>query len=359
MRLSVLALVAGFIAFTPAVAAAQDVALPRLPSEALDVVPPSTWVQGAPGQMVVRRGECRDFPADQIRRRIVDIAVQEWAFFGFPVLDLRNGARLTPPGALSGSGGAAPQWSVGPSRMPPLGPQESARVATTIAGYWAATPQGPGIVREQNVSWNGPGGVAARWRAPWSAAFISWVMCEAGLGSPQTFQHAIAHWTYVDQAIRARDGGSPQAGFVAYDIGEAVVEPGDLLCQSNRPAYRSLAERRRHLGGGARSHCDVVVEVDEDRERILTIGGNVLRVVRLKIFPAPRDPAGKLRPMSGEGRPLYAHLKLRADPIEPGAIRNSATFQAPECSNGAAPQLRMARALSELAIEIPTSSGCR
>jgi len=359
MRLAVLALAAGLMASTPTVAAAQDASLPRLPSQLLDVVPPSTWVQGAPGQMVVRRGECRDFPADQLRRRIVDIAVQEWAFFGFPVLDLRNGARLTPPGALSGSGGRAPQWTVGPQRTPPLGPQESARVASTIAGYWAATPQGPGIVREQNGSWNGPSGVAARWRAPWSAAFISWVMCEAGLGSPQTFQHAIAHWTYVDQAIRARDGGSPQAGFVAYDIGDAEVEPGDLLCQSNRPAYRSLAERRRHLGSGARSHCDVVVEVDEDRERVLTIGGNVLRVVRLKIFPAPRDASGKLRPESGEGRPLYAHLKLRADAIEARAIRSSATFQAPECSNGAAPQLRMARALSELAIEVPISGGCR
>jgi len=42
----------------------------------LDVVLPSTWVQGAPGQMVVRRGECRDFRAEQLRRRIVDIAMQ-------------------------------------------------------------------------------------------------------------------------------------------------------------------------------------------------------------------------------------------------------------------------------------------
>jgi hypothetical protein len=359
MRPAVLALAAGFIAFAPAVVVAQDAALPRLPSDLLDVVPPSSWVQGTPGRMTIRRGECRELPSHQLRRRIVDIAVQEWAFFGFPVLDLRNGARLSPPGALSGSDQLAPQWSLGPGRTPPLGPGESARVAATIAGYWAVTPQGPGIVSEQNRNWNGPNGVAARWRAPWSAAFISWVMCEAGLGNPDAFQHAIAHWTYVDQAIRARDGRSPQAAFVAYDIGEAAVEPGDMLCQSNRPAYRSLAERRRQLGGGARSHCDVVVEVDEGREQILTIGGNVLRVVRLKIFPALRDPEGKLRPESGEGRPLYAHLKLRADPIEAGAIRSSATFQAPGCSNGTAPQLRMVRALSELGIEVPVSDGCR
>ena len=46
-------------------------------------------------------------------------------------------------------------------------------------------------------------------------------MCEAGLGATDSFQRAIAHHTYIDQAIRARDGRLPRAAYRAYDIGEA------------------------------------------------------------------------------------------------------------------------------------------
>ena len=169
------------------------------------------------------------------------------------------------------------------SRLPPA---EAARVAASIAGYWAVTPEGSWIVARQNDRWNGPDGIAARWNAPWSAAFVSWVMCEAGLGATTQFQRAVAHHTYIDQAIRARDGRAPEAAFVAYDAGETAIAPGDLLCSSRRPAYRTIAERRRQMGVGARSHCDVVVQVDEARERILAIGGNVRGVVSLKPLPA-------------------------------------------------------------------------
>ena len=106
------------------------------------------------------------------------------------------------------------------------------------------------------------------------------------------FQRAIAHHAYIDQAIRARDGRVPQAAFAAYDMGEAPIAPGDLLCSARRPVYRAIADRRRQMGNGARTHCDIVVKVDEARERILVIGGNVRGVVALKLLKAQR-PTGK------------------------------------------------------------------
>jgi hypothetical protein len=147
---------------------------------------------------------------------------------------------------------------------------------------------------------------------------------------------AIAHWVYIDQAIAARDGNAPKAGFIAYDLGEERIAPGDLLCSSRRPPYRTIAERRRQRGVGARTHCDIVVKVDEAGERIYAIGGNVRRAVSLKLFPATRAAGKTLRPLNvssdvADERPMFAHLKLRAAEIEPAALDNSPTMKALDC----------------------------
>jgi hypothetical protein len=204
------------------------------------------------------------------------------------------------------------------------------RVAESIAGYWAVTPEGGWIIENQNRRWNGPGGGGARWRDPWSAAFVSWVMCEGGLGEATQFRRAVAHHTYIDQAIRARDDAPTEAAFAAYDIGETVIVPGDLLCSGRRPAYRSLAERRRQMGEGARTHCDVVVKLDVAGGRILAIGGNVRGTVSLKLLPAASAPDVGLRPEGGTRR-LFAHLKLRAGPTALDALDSSPTMRALGC----------------------------
>jgi hypothetical protein len=288
-----------FLSLTPAALAA----------DALDILPPSVRVRGIPGSMSIQSRDCRTLPAAEARTRIVDVALQQWSFFGSRISDYSEvededapGERL--PAVVSAESGRG--------RRPRLSPEEAARVAPSIAGYWAVTPEGSWIVARQNDRWNGEDGIAARWNAPWSAAFISWVMCEGGLGTNAQFQRAIAHHAYIDQAIRARDGRAPQAAFVAYDAGETTIAPGDLLCSSRRPAYRTLADRRRQMGVGARSHCDVVVKVDEARQRIHAIGGNVRGVVSLKLFPVLRTAGRPLRVGTGdEDRPMFAHLKLR------------------------------------------------
>jgi hypothetical protein len=307
---------------------AQQFGLDRLPATVLEVSPPSTRVRGEPGRMGIESAPCRTRPMTDIRRRIVDVAVQEWGFFGFRVVDRRDLVPPPGPAGTPGRGGPRRRW---------LGADEAGRVATTIAGYWAVTPEGSWIIGRQNQEWAGPDGIGARWNAPWSAAFISWVMCEAGLGGVGQFQRAVAHHAYIDQAIRARvrgrdtgDSGAAPAAYEAYDVGESAIAPGDLLCSSRRPLYRSVADRRRQMGVGARTHCDIVVKLDERGARILAIGGNVRGVVSLKLLPAERVPGKSLRVVDPEegARPVFIHMKLRAQPIEADALAASATVKA-------------------------------
>jgi hypothetical protein len=298
--------------------------------------------------MSVRSATCRTFAASDTRRRIVDIAVQEWAFFGFRVAapdedensPERNAGTVSTPAESAGSDARPGRRR---SRLPP---DEALRVASSVAGYWAATPEGTWIVARQNDAWKGEFGVGARWEYPWSAAFISWVMCEAGLAATGQFQRAVAHHAYIDQAIRARDSRAPHAAFTAYDAGEAAVEPGDLLCTARRPVYRTIAERRQQPGVGARTHCDIVVQLDETAMQIAAIGGNVRGVVALKRLPASRGPHG-LRPVdrsaSPNARPVFAHLKLGASSIGPRALDTSATVTAIGCP-GRGPAASSARA---------------
>ena len=93
-------------------------------------------------------------------------------------------------------------------------------------------------------------------------------MCESGLGDNKRFQRAIAHHSYIDQAILASTQAESESAYRAFNPGEQTILPGDLLCRGSRPSYRSIAERREQLGMGARSHCDIVVAIEEQKRRI-------------------------------------------------------------------------------------------
>ncbi len=307
------------------VAVAKQPAFDRLPMDELDVVPPSARVTGTLGDLEIRDQSCqsRHLTDASLRRRIVDVAAQEWRFFGFTVLDYTRAESFD-----WRTGGSRRRWSL-------LKPTDTARVAHTIAGYWTVTPEGAWIIENQNQRWN-RSGAETRWRTPWSAAFVSWVMCESGLSEPAQFRRAVAHHSYIDQAIHARDGNTSSAAFTAYDVGEISISPGDLLCSGRRPAYRSVAERRRQVGEGARTHCDVVVALDTVRNRILAIGGNVRATVGLKLLPAASDGGVGLRPTGGT-RPPFAHLRLRAEPIAGDALDSSPTMRGLTCGEWAVP----------------------
>jgi len=271
----------------------------RAPRNILDVMPPGERIQGEPGAMRIIDRSCREYPLDQVRERIVKISEQEWTFFGQNVIDMTRQEELD-----RNNGRLRRFW-----RTNWMDEEQASRLADDVAGYWAAAPDSSWILNKQNQRWNELG-ITARWRDFWSAAFISWVMCESGLGNPEQFQRAIAHHTYIDQAIRARDGLEPEAAYTAYDIGEQEILPGDMLCRGSRPEYRSLAERRPHMGDGARTHCDVVIEVDAADNLIKVIGGNVRGSVRMKYLPAKQADSGLITPVSYGGRMLFSHLKL-------------------------------------------------
>jgi hypothetical protein len=301
---------------------------PRLAPSELAVTPPATWVEGEPGRMQLKARTCVGNPDRAgLRQRIVAVATQEWAWFGFNVDDLHGQTLATQDGRRGTTESVR--------RFPPLDASEVARVAETVGGYWAAIPDAGWIWARQNEAWR-ENGLGERWRDPWSAAFISWVMCEAGSGELAEFQRAIAHHSYIDQAIRAREKPDDRALFVAYQPGEQAISPGDLLCSGLRPQYRTLAERRAQLGTGARTHCDIVVEVNAAARQILTIGGNVRSSVRMKVFPAAAGDTGHLAP-EVTNRIIFAHLKLRSEPIAADAVRQTPTLQKLSCTLPTAP----------------------
>lgn len=321
--------VAVLAAVVPGVAHAQS--LERLPRAVFDVIPPEARVEGRRGDVRVVQRACRVGPTEWAGRRIVDIAVQEWAAFGFQTVDARViETRRLPDGIVPDA--------VNPLRVEPrqgrvtlrAGRRETSRaVDAAIAGYWSATADGPRIIGRQNPHWSGEGEIA--WVQPWSAAFISWVMCEAGLGDMDQFARHISHRVYIDQAIAARDGQAPATAYVAHDPGEAPIAPGDLVCNARGGArYRSLDDRRADAGAFATTHCDIVVRVGEDR--INVIGGNVDDGVTLTVLPLTREGAAHPRPVSADdiegARTVFAHLKLRAEPLEPDAMDRSPTLRA-------------------------------
>jgi hypothetical protein len=309
-------LFSGILVSSPA--SAQNQFSERLPRSILDVNPPSSRVSGIPGAMAYLGGSCLSQPPEIVRKRIVDIAIQEWAYFGYEVLDLTD------------SRDTNPDYIRQPWRRTIINPNEAIRAASSIAGYWSATPDSAWILERQNQSWEAQG-AGSRWRNPWSAAFISWVMCESGLGEPHVFRRAIAHHSYIDQAITATDENESLAAYTAVDPGTEEIVPGDLLCRGSRPAYRSIEDRRQQLGMGARSHCDIVVKLDPANERIMLIGGNVRSWVRLKMLPAEINNSGFLAPVPYDGRRIFAHLKLRTDAVAANSLEQSPTLSALSC----------------------------
>lgn len=141
---------------------------------------------------------------------------------------------------------------------------------------------------------------------PWSAAFISWVAREAGLGADE-FVFSEAHVDYAGAAWQAgideaAGRATPQA-LRACDLMRTSPRPGDLVCHA-RGARGASLERFAQIGevlarrptGGAPlpMHCDVVVSVDD--AGFDAVGGNVLQSVtwrRLAFAPGTRllDPS--------------------------------------------------------------------
>lgn len=139
----------------------------------------------------------------------------------------------------------------------------------------------------------------------WSAAFISWVVRQAG-PAYANFQFSARHSVFVNNAIKARVTQRLDKPFWGFRISEAKPELGDII-QRNRGGNSfsfDFAENHSQYI----SHSDIVVQVSPHVVRV--VGGNVGNTVRLGDGPQEYtlDANGHLAP----GQGVIALLKNRA-----------------------------------------------
>jgi hypothetical protein len=174
------------------------------------------------------------------------------------------------------------RWNAGGRKT-----ETDARVRPILQDYWR-TGVGVQVTDSQLAS--------AEWQSqhPWSAAFISWVIRQAGAGS--SFRYSAAHATYISWAKHNRVVNNTNP-FKAYRTTEVMPVPGDLVCLSRAGSGATYDNIRP----GMKTHCDIVTEVQSDR--LVTVGGNVSNSVTRR-FPAT-DANGYLTQ-----QPYFAIIKL-------------------------------------------------
>jgi hypothetical protein len=108
---------------------------------------------------------------------------------------------------------------------------------------------------------------------PWSAAFISYVMRQAGFG--ENFHYSDSHCDYIHRALDARNSNDQEYAFWAYRLTERAPQLGDMVGYA-----REQGVDFDHQPPEYKSHCDIVVAVRPGE--IDVIGGNVGDSVTLK-----------------------------------------------------------------------------
>ena len=180
-----------------------------------------------------------------VRGNILRLADAEWNAFGDQTVYLEGGReRIDPVGV----------W------------EDERRGSPRVAAYW----------RSVGEDWSG-----YDCDKPWSAAFISWLMLEAGV-PPELFKPSGLHSDYL-RAI-ATSGGDPAARFALHDARTFRPKPGDLICATRAGA--SLAAYNE-IPDGTPMHCDLVVF--NEGGRLESIGGNVRNSVSKTLRQAGAD----------------------------------------------------------------------
>lgn len=138
-------------------------------------------------------------------------------------------------------------------------------VIEKMKAYWATLNIYPNNKELATIKWQE--------KHPWSAAFISWCMKNAGY--EDRFKYAPNHAEYIVWAKQNRlkkDSVNPFWAYTTTDSAAAWPKAGDLLCKNRSGKKFTLYT----IEEKCISHCDVVLDVDKDNGIITTIGGNVL-----------------------------------------------------------------------------------
>ncbi|MFN1549379.1 DUF2272 domain-containing protein [Vibrio natriegens] len=128
-------------------------------------------------------------------------------------------------------------------------------------------------------------------RPAWSAAFISFVLKEAGAGD--RFEYSVAHCHYFQHFV---DLTGPSL-YEAAPVDNIIPSPGDILHYGRSDAARhDFAAACADYGNDSfyPSHSSFVVEVDLNAGLIRTIGGNEGNSVKLTTHQL--DKSGYLKP---------------------------------------------------------------
>ncbi|MFZ2620360.1 MAG: DUF2272 domain-containing protein [Alphaproteobacteria bacterium] len=256
---------------------------------------------------------CPESPADTFtRQRMLNVAVAAWARFGYPVWDLSTPRTRTVPlgqGIEILPAALNPKQTGTLSRLLQTGIKEDEKeLDIHIGSMWATTPDAAYVLNKQNQIWGI--NTSAGWADAWSAAFTSWVMCEAGV-KKSDFPRSSWHWEYVDHALASK-------GYIyrAEDITSATLPAaGDLICadRAHDNIYTQLSDRKQ--GTGRALHCDIVVKTDTRNKKLYAIGGNVLDSVTMTVVGLERVGKGKSAQWRLERttqRPWFAVLRLGA-----------------------------------------------
>lgn len=195
-------------------------------------------------------------PAPAVRQALLAHADEEWRFFGRQVVVLRGDEESIPHVGA---------WE-----------DDDGTYAGRVNAYWR-------VVGKPNV-----GGMDCQY--PWSAAFVSWLMWQAGIPDEQ-FPAAPAHGIYIARIVN--DSIYPGRFFVPRRVEDYSPEPGDLICAYRGPLMPAVDYEpvSPDTFRGTNTHCDLVVT--KTGQVLEAIGGNVRNSVSKSVLEL--DGVGRLQ----------------------------------------------------------------
>jgi hypothetical protein len=108
---------------------------------------------------------------------------------------------------------------------------------------------------------------------PWSAAFVSWCMSNAGAG--REFPYSAGHAKYINQAIKNTKDGATDAPILGHPLKGYKLKVGDLIGYW-RGGKKITFDNATQIGW-YQSHTDIIVEIGDGVA--FAIGGNVMHSV--------------------------------------------------------------------------------
>ncbi len=209
-------------------------------------------------------------PVDSWRYKIVEAAKEEWIYFGQQKVVIDGDEESIPHVGI---------WE-----------DDDYPHSDRINQYWRAV---------------GMGGLSGKdCKEPWSAAFISWLMQEAGV-SKTLFPPATAHHVYLSHFLAKAQ--NPDAVFLPHTIQEYKPKPGDLICAKRGRGFFGEIVEELPDRLNAPLHCDIVVQTDG--RTLQAIGGNVRNSVSKTILTLNQE--GYLQLSSH--RPWFLVIENRLD----------------------------------------------